>query len=195
MPPDLEALIINGFPPNPRKIKRVLSLAYFIGKNIKIPINQFEEVFPLVVIWSVITLYFHGLADILVKSPYLLSHICVVVANTLDIGNLELKLDRYQGYQKWYEDNADESVEHGKFVGDKEFDGDELTGEKFFPPIYKKIDPVALTFAKEHLIKNTSLYRFLKYIAKRYNINRNPDRYTKINHALKTAIDSAGLLS
>ena len=51
------------------------------------------DVFPLVLIWSVITLYFHDLADVLKTSPYILIHICVIVASTLDIGNLQLKID------------------------------------------------------------------------------------------------------
>jgi hypothetical protein len=90
---------------------------------------------------------------------------------------------------------ADESVQYNKFVDNKEFDLSELTSDKFFPQIYRYIEPAALSFTKEHLIKNTSLYRFLKCVVKIYDIMRNPSKYEGINHALKTAIDSAGLIS
>src|SRR5215831_2078374 len=101
LPTSLQEFIINGFPPNPRKIKRALSLAYFIGKNITILDSSdifpegFEDIFPLVLIWGIITSYFFDLADLLRKSPYLLIHICLIVPDTLDIGYLQLKIHSY----------------------------------------------------------------------------------------------------
>jgi hypothetical protein len=75
LPASLEEFITNGFPPNPRKIKRALSLAYFIGKNIKMPTksdvfartfpNGFEDVFPLILICSVATTSFSSLAELI----------------------------------------------------------------------------------------------------------------------------------
>jgi hypothetical protein len=193
LPSDLQDFIINGFPPNPRKIKRSLSLAYFIGKNIKKEIAT--PYFKLILIWSVITSYLPDLAELLRKSPYLLVHICVIVANTKDIGSLQLKIDKFEENLEWYRDNANETGEVNRFAANQEFNRNDLSGEKFFASVYNKIEPAALQFAKKHLVNNVSLYRFLKSIAIAYNIKRDPSKYRNISHGLKEVIDSAGLIS
>ena len=98
IPLDLKGIIVTAFPPNPRKIKRALTLAYFIGKNIKKDIDdsEFKEIFSYVLIWSVCCLYFSELAKLIKEIPYVLPDLCLVVANTRDIGNLRLKLDNLE---------------------------------------------------------------------------------------------------
>jgi hypothetical protein len=103
LPSNLEYFVISGFPPNPRKIKRALSLAYFISKNTTILDDSkynkffpkgFKDIFPLILIWCVTTLYFFDLADIIRKSPYLLFQICLIVSKTSDIGDLQSRIER-----------------------------------------------------------------------------------------------------
>ena len=71
IPLDLKGIIVTAFPPNPRKIKRALTLAYCIGKNIKKDIDdsEFKEIFSYVLIWSVCCLYFSELAKLIKEIP------------------------------------------------------------------------------------------------------------------------------
>lgn len=89
LPEKLEEFIANSFPPNPRKIKRALSLAYFIGKNME---YVDEETFRFILIWTVATSYFSNLATILKETPSFLPKICLIIADTRDFGNLNNKI-------------------------------------------------------------------------------------------------------
>lgn len=158
--------------------------------------NGFIDIFPLVLIWSVITLYFFDLADILRKSPYLLIHLCMIVANTLDIGNLQLKIDHFKGY-----DLSSKQMRHNEpdylneLDKNEDFSGYEMTADYFPRSVVLETDPAEPNFAKQYVANDISLYRFLKSIVTLYNIRRNPDKYNKISHMLKIVIDSAGLIS
>jgi hypothetical protein len=67
LPTELGALIAEGCPKNPRKIKRILNLIYFLAKGTE------EEAFvpdlPLIVIWSIITVAYPELARIITNDP------------------------------------------------------------------------------------------------------------------------------
>jgi hypothetical protein len=183
LPSDLQEFIINGFPPNPRKIKRALSLAYFIGKNIILDGSDafpegFISAFPLVLIWGIITSYFFDLADLLRKSPYFLIHICMLVADTLDIGNLQLKIHTVR--------SENEPVVAGK-------------RESFDRGILGQIEPAALIFVEKYVVNDPTSYRFLKSIANLYKMD--PHKFTQIDeiyhgliYGLKIVIDSVGLI-
>lgn len=59
-------LIIHGCPPNPRKIKRVLNLVYFILKGLPDD-EDFDKKVPLVIIWCILVTSFPELAKIIKK--------------------------------------------------------------------------------------------------------------------------------
>lgn len=194
LPVEIQRLVVKGFPPNPRKIKRALSLAYFIGKNLKTDV--FQDMFPLILIWSVTTLYFHNLADMVKRSPSILIHLCVIIADTQDIGNLQLKTDKIDETRTRYFNNPVLESEYiKKFEKDDEVDSSELIDAYFSSSIIHKIDPAALKFTTKYVVNDTMLYRFLKSIVNYYRIKRNPDHYKDFNHMLKIVIDSAGLIS
>jgi hypothetical protein len=67
LPPDLSQLIAEGCPPNLRKIKRILNLIYFLSKGT--PEEGFDKVFPLIVIWSIVTVAYPELARIISANP------------------------------------------------------------------------------------------------------------------------------
>jgi len=100
LPEEIMEFIAAGFPPNPRKIKRALSLAYFIAKNIEIREDieytktfptGFKDMFPLILIWSVATSYFSELAETIKNAPYLLIHVCAIIAITYISGTYKQK--------------------------------------------------------------------------------------------------------
>lgn len=61
-------LIIKGCPQNPRKIKRILNLVYFILKGLYDD-NEFDKKVPLVILWSILTTSFPKLARIIKSDP------------------------------------------------------------------------------------------------------------------------------
>ena len=71
-------LIIHGCPSNPRKIKRVLNLVYFILKGLPDDVN-FDKKVPLVIIWCILVTSFPELAKIIktdVNSLITMSFLC-----------------------------------------------------------------------------------------------------------------------
>lgn len=194
LPINIERLIITAFPPNPRKIKRALSLAYFVGKNmIAIDDTKFEGYFPHLLIWSVCSLYFSELAKEVKKIPYLLPDVCLIVANTLNIGNLKLKLHNLEE-KHW----TDKSFMFATYIV-------YFTGETK-NTVFKMIEPVATDFVRNQVVDNFYLYRFLKATAQFYGI---PGRFDsdsdsaegyknlqfKIAVELAEVINTAGLIS
>lgn len=68
---DERSLIINGCDPNPRKIKRLLNLVYFILKGLPDEEDKkFDEKVPLVIAWCILTTSFPELAKIIKIDPY-----------------------------------------------------------------------------------------------------------------------------
>lgn len=65
-----KGLIINGCEPNPRKIKRLLNLVYFILKGLPGENNEeFDSKVPLVISWSILTISFPEIARIIKIDP------------------------------------------------------------------------------------------------------------------------------
>jgi KAP family P-loop domain len=76
--PDRERkLLTEGCPPNPRKIKRVLNLLYFLVKESDD--DMFEKYFPLLVIWSIATIVYPLLSVIIRDSPKSLIQMALIV--------------------------------------------------------------------------------------------------------------------
>lgn len=69
-------LITEGCPPNPRKIKRILNLVYFLVKSSDS--KEFKTKFPLLTIWSIATVAFPDLAKIIKSSPRILVELALV---------------------------------------------------------------------------------------------------------------------
>jgi len=61
-------IIVNSCPSNPRKIKRIVNLAYFILKNLDDDEN-FDYKVPLVLIWCILTSLYPKLADLIKQEP------------------------------------------------------------------------------------------------------------------------------
>jgi hypothetical protein len=67
LPDALGRVIAEGCPPNPRTIKRILNLIYFLGKGIED--KKFDEYFPLIVIWTIATICYPKLASSIKDDP------------------------------------------------------------------------------------------------------------------------------
>jgi hypothetical protein len=94
IPPELKNFIAGAFPPNPRKIKRAMSLAYFIGKNLN-DMNdvEFMITFPFVLFWSVASTYFPDLAGLGRIAPKFLVDVMSLVRGTSSVRDLIHMLD------------------------------------------------------------------------------------------------------
>jgi hypothetical protein len=62
-PDNLSQLIAEGYPPNLRKIKRILNLVYLLVKGTQK--ETFVEDFPLIAVWSIATVTYPELAKII----------------------------------------------------------------------------------------------------------------------------------
>jgi len=186
--PCLQELVASIIPPNPRKIKRVLSLVYFIGKNMQITNDpEFTDIFPLILIWSVATSYFSNLARILKEIPYVLPKMCLVIANTKDIGDLNTKIENMPISENYGDPNC-----------------------MFAPYIKEKVSSSELEYVNKYVKDDPLLYRFLRAVALFYQIegdygdgpgrtsidtSRYLNTHYHIESGLKKVIDEAGLIS
>lgn len=197
LPDEIKGLITTAFPPNPRKIKRALSLAYFIGKNMEDDDDtKFKQIFPNILIWVICFLYFFELSRLMREIPYLLPDVCLVIANTLDIGNLILKLD---SFEKQNQTNNKKDRFANYIVYHTSIEGSKIT-------YFNWIEPSVMDFVKKEVKDNYLLYRFLKGSAAFYKI---PGKYdsddveredyekirSKIIAELEEVINSPGLIS
>lgn len=80
LPDTIKDLVVKGCPHNPRKIKRILNLIYFLSKEM--PENDFQSYFPLVVIWCIMTSSFSELAKRVKEDPKSLIRMALVAHNT-----------------------------------------------------------------------------------------------------------------
>lgn len=93
LPEELRSFIARSFPPNPRKIKRAMSLAYFIGKNLhEFEDKEFMDTFPYVLFWAVAVTYFPELATLVKYSPRDLYVIFDVLKTYPNISSLRSEL-------------------------------------------------------------------------------------------------------
>lgn len=90
LPDRIRKLVVDGCPHNPRKIKRVLNLIYFIASQIED--ESFDRLFPLVVIWAIATSTYPKLARIIEGEPYSFVQMGLVVN---DSANFDV-LKRYE---------------------------------------------------------------------------------------------------
>jgi hypothetical protein len=90
--PDKERrLIMNGCPSNPRKIKRILNLVYFIALSIEE--EKFKEYLPAIIIWSIITTVFPDLSHIISASPNSLVQMSLITYHIAEVDVLYSRLD------------------------------------------------------------------------------------------------------
>jgi len=79
LPDKIRDLVVNGCPRNPRKIKRILNLIFFLSKELKE--EEFNSLFPLIVIWCIITSSYPWLAEIIKREPNSLVQMGLASAN------------------------------------------------------------------------------------------------------------------
>lgn len=68
LPEGIRELVVNGCKPNPRKIKRVLNLIYFVCSDLEE--DKFEEYLPAVVIWCIATTVYPELSKIIGRNSF-----------------------------------------------------------------------------------------------------------------------------
>lgn len=90
LPDDLKRILFMGFPANPRKIKRVLNLIYFVLKGLDN--EDFDKKMPMAVIWCIITSSFPNLSIQIKENVYALLEMSMICYN----------FDQYSDFiEKW----------------------------------------------------------------------------------------------
>jgi len=85
-----QEIIVNACPPNPRKIKRIINLAYFVLKNLDDDEN-FDYKVPIVLFWCILTSQHPKLSDIIKEEPHALIQMAIPVALFKDSQELILQ--------------------------------------------------------------------------------------------------------
>lgn len=95
LPEKEKRLFVDGCPYNPRKIKRILNLIYFIAKGNTD--DNFEILFPIIILWSIITVSYPELAELLKITPGALIQLSFIAAK---MNNYEFLLLNQQLIEK-----------------------------------------------------------------------------------------------
>ena len=90
LPPKERELIVNGCPPNPRKLKRILSNIYFLSQGI--PQDEFKKLFPFVVVWGVLANEFPEIAKLLHNEPRIFVQILLILSLLRNFEDLRAKM-------------------------------------------------------------------------------------------------------
>jgi KAP family P-loop domain len=86
LPQQIKELIVDGCPKNPRKIKRILNLIYFLAKGTED--DLMEKYLPMLAIWSISTIAYPELAALIKVSNNSLIQMAFVVNHLTDYHNL-----------------------------------------------------------------------------------------------------------
>lgn len=161
LPENIADLVINGCPSNPRKIKRILNLVYFLAKGTDAV--SFDKQFPLLVIWSIATVAYPDLARLVKMSPKSLVQMALIVHHLQHFENL-VRLN--------FEDTK-ESV--------FKFSGLKMPKEMLFPSTISGL---------KYVTNNPQAFPFLKGIASYYKIWVNNEMAQNLEPTLEKGYDT-----
>ena len=181
LPENDSKLILSGCPINPRKIKRILNLIYFL--SFQIPEESRVRLLPVLIIWAILTVEFPNLANIIKSNYKILIQMALMAFHLDEFENLKLIMPDL------------------KIVINRKTTVN-LNG---LPMTYKQLFTSTIE-GFEQVVNNQDLFNFLKSIASRFNIginnNRNEDieptlneHYNNEGELLRQIIYSAGLIA
>jgi hypothetical protein len=161
LPDRTPELIIKGCIPNPRKIKRVLNLIYFLAKSIED--TKFKEYFPAVVVWSIATTIYPELSQKISSNPNSIVQMALIIYHLAEVETLYSRIEKIK---RVIPDKQDVNISRAP--------GSKLTinYEHLFPSTVEGL---------EYVVKNPSSFSFLKTIADYYSIivaNEVPENLT-----------------
>lgn len=172
LPPELRKLLLNGCPHNPRKIKRILNLIRYLVINSQDDNTSFNKHFPVLVIWSIITVAYPELATILKESPRSLTKLALIVNYLDQFEDLHIMIDRFRkptgGGHVFLEDNL-------KFVYNPSLSDQKRSNVLVDPSTIR-----ALQYADSHF----EVFSFLKEIAQLYSIREDRQNVNDLTEAL-----------
>jgi hypothetical protein len=180
LPVKLRNLITDAFPPNPRKIKRAMSLAYFIGKNLnEMDDGKFRKIFPFVLFWTVTTTYYPDLARMVKISPRILYSVFQLMMNTLDMSDLILALERVSRGSTGKKGRREDVEARREDVIDRVLNQSTRFGR----------------FCNEHLGNDRLMFRFLKAFVSFLEDSRAEYKEEELEEVMRYVIERAGLIS
>lgn len=183
--PEVKHFIASAFPPNPRKIKRAMSLAYFIGNNLgEMSDDEFEKTFPFVLFLSVATTYFSDLAALLKNAPGFLEDVMSLIRGSYNMKYLTYMVDN-AGYDPSTHERRAVPIEDPS-------DKTKLAWEKLLQ------NPRLVKFANDSIVGNRLMFRFLKasleFFDKVTRIEEEAIRLSIYEDQMRKVIEEAGLI-
>ena len=185
LPDNERRLLISGCPPNPRKIKRILNLVYFIA--LQIEEVRFREYLPVIIIWSIATAVFQKLAQITSPYPNSLVQMSLIAYHLIEVERLNYRLDDFK-----------RAIQNNGSVKISSSPGSDLiiNWEDLLPTTVSGL---------EYVVKEPAAFNLLKAIAEYYSIivtNEVPENlrptlkrhYDGMSRTMKNVIYQAGLM-
>ncbi len=169
LPPKESQLITDGCPANPRKIKRILNLVYFLSTVTQ---ENFEEYFPLIIIWSIATTIFPKLAEVIKYNTNSLVQMSLIINHLTDYEVLLRKIDNIK---KVIPENTN------VVVGS-------------LPISYKYINQYTVNGLEYVANNNPAAFNFLKAVAKYYSIWVQNEKEQNLESTLEKNYNAIGTL-
>jgi hypothetical protein len=184
LPDRIPELIIKGCTPNPRKIKRVLNLIYFLARSIEE--TKFKEYFPAVVIWSIATTIYPELSQKISSNPNSIVQMALIAYHLNELEVLNLRIEEIKNVLTTKQD-----------VGISRDRKLKINYEHLYPSTVEGL---------EYVTRNPYSLNFLKVIADYYSIivtNEAPqdllptleENYAGFGKTLKEVIYKGGLIA
>jgi hypothetical protein len=167
---DSEKLLIKeGCPRNPRKVKRILNLVYFLSSEASEDLRG--KLFPMLIVWAILTVEFSEIV-ILIKSNWkTLIQMSLYSRHLDEFENLKLVIPNIRNVIKG--------------ATNVNLNGLTITYKQILQSTIEGFDKV---------LENESLFNFLKAIAKRYDMQVNNNNSDNVDRTLEKLYENEGKL-
>jgi hypothetical protein len=196
LPSELRPLIVDGCPKNPRKIKRILNLIRYLVSTTKADVD-FQKNFPVLVIWSILTVAYSELAAIIKEFPRSLIQMALILNYVEEFEDLHNFIDEFTNPKSGKHVAVAKNliIPHNRI---RHPDSQDQTREDIVVG-YSTIKGL------EYANKRRSVFNFLRIIAEIYSIKNKPNSndltialtedYGDLLKTLSSIIYRAGLVS
>jgi hypothetical protein len=164
-PKEIQEFLATALPRNPRKAKEALNLAFYVSSIVRE--EDFEAVFPFILVWSILASSFHTISKIIHDLPETLFDLCLIVSQTDNFSEFVNKLTVSKGDDSLFYINM------------------KLARES--------VSPLAIELSYNHVLHDMALYDYLKSLALALEID--PNTESRKVEDMKKAIRYVSFLS
>lgn len=164
-PKEIQEFLAIALPRNPRKAKEALNLAFYVSSVVGD--EEFETVFPFILVWSILASSFHNLSKVIHDLPETLFDLALIVSQTNDFSAFVNKLTVSKGDDSLFNINM------------------KLPRES--------VSPLSMELSYSYVMHDKALYDYLKALAFALEIDLNTE--SRKVEAVKKAIRYVSFLS